>query len=243
MKIDWWTLGLQTVNVIVLVWLLAKFFWRPLAAMIEQRRATAQQLLDDAAAKRTEATTALAAIAKTRAGFAQERDSILAAAHAAAEKAHAARLAQATQEAAALQTAARAAMAAERSAAETAQHAQSSQLAVDIAKRLAARLDGAAVRAAFLDWLLAELRALPAHTRAAAANGDALQMVSATPLTPAEQDQARTAVAAALGTQRAITFSADPALIAGLELRGAHLSVTNSWRADLARIRAELPHG
>ena len=34
MTIDWWTLGLQTVNVIALVWLLGRFFWRPLAGMI-----------------------------------------------------------------------------------------------------------------------------------------------------------------------------------------------------------------
>ena len=39
MTIDWWTLGIQTVNVVVLVWLLQHFFWRPVAAMIEQRRA------------------------------------------------------------------------------------------------------------------------------------------------------------------------------------------------------------
>jgi len=29
MTIDWWTLGLQTVNVAILVWLLQRFFWRP----------------------------------------------------------------------------------------------------------------------------------------------------------------------------------------------------------------------
>ena len=28
MTIDWWTLGLQTINVAILVWLLKRFFWR-----------------------------------------------------------------------------------------------------------------------------------------------------------------------------------------------------------------------
>ena len=42
MTIDWWTLGLQTINVLILIWLLAHFFWRPVAGMIEQRRAAAQ---------------------------------------------------------------------------------------------------------------------------------------------------------------------------------------------------------
>ena len=34
MTIDWWTLGIQAVNVVILVWLLGRFFWRPVAAMI-----------------------------------------------------------------------------------------------------------------------------------------------------------------------------------------------------------------
>jgi len=29
MTIDWWTLGIQTVNVVILIWLLERFFWRP----------------------------------------------------------------------------------------------------------------------------------------------------------------------------------------------------------------------
>ena len=38
MTIDWWTLGIQTVNVVILVWLLGRFFWRPLAAMNRRRQ-------------------------------------------------------------------------------------------------------------------------------------------------------------------------------------------------------------
>ncbi|MDU1693666.1 MAG: ATPase, partial [Bradyrhizobium sp.] len=33
MTIDWWTVGLQAVNVTILVWLLARFFWRPVAGI------------------------------------------------------------------------------------------------------------------------------------------------------------------------------------------------------------------
>ncbi len=39
MSIDWWTLGFQTVNVAILIWLLGHFFWKPVAAMIEAERA------------------------------------------------------------------------------------------------------------------------------------------------------------------------------------------------------------
>src|SRR5208337_3819243 len=103
MTIDWWTLGIQTVNVAILVWLLQRFFWRPVSAMIEQRRAAAQQILAEAEEKRRAATAALAEIERIRAGFAQEREAILVEAHEAGERARAARLEAAGKEAISLQ--------------------------------------------------------------------------------------------------------------------------------------------
>ena len=41
MRIDWWTLGLQTFNVLVLVLILSRFLFRPVAAIIEERRVAA----------------------------------------------------------------------------------------------------------------------------------------------------------------------------------------------------------
>jgi F-type H+-transporting ATPase subunit b len=243
MTIDWWTLGIQTVNVLVLIWLLGRFFWRPIAAMIEQRRTAAQQILADAEAKRSQATAALAEIERTRASFAQEREAILAAAHEAAEQTKTARLAEAATEVASLEAAARTAIEKEKTAAEKAWAERASRLAIDIAERLAARLDGPAVRAAFLDWLLKEIRTLPDPARqAVAANGVALEAISAAPLDPADQERYRKLIGEAFGARPQIAFKADPALIAGLELHGPHLVVSNSWRADLTRILADIRH-
>src|ERR1700722_11414300 len=131
MTIDWWTLGIQTANVVILVWLLGRFFWRPMAAMIEQRRATAQRSLAEAEEKRSQAAAALAEIEHTRAGFAQERAAILAAAHEDAERARAARLAEAAKEAAAVEATAKAALQTEKEAADKAWAEQASRLAID----------------------------------------------------------------------------------------------------------------
>lgn len=243
MTIDWWTLGFQAVNVSILIWLLGRFFWHPLAAMIEQRRVAVHATLAEADAKRAAAVTALAEIDETRAGFAKEHDAILAAARETAEAAHVARLQQAEAEAAALGGAASAAIERDRQAAEQAWSDRASQLAIDIAQRLAARLDGPAVRAAFLDWLLQEIRSLPEFARAAAsANGTVLEATSAAPLDPADQARYRGLIGAALGGQPQIAFKDDPALIAGLELRGPQLVVANSWRADLSRILTDVMH-
>lgn len=244
MTIDWWTLGIQTVNITILVWLLGRFFWRPVAAMIEQRRITAETTLKEAEASRTKAVAALAEIEQTRAGFAAERDAILAAAQEDAARANTARLAEEATAAAAREAAARAAIAKERAEAEAAWARSAASLATEIAGRLAARLDGAAVRAAFLDWLLQGLRALPEPVRQAAAAEDAsLVATTATPLDSAEQDRCRALIGEALGARPEISFMVDPALVAGFELRGPHLEVTNSWHADLARIQKELAHG
>jgi len=241
MLIDWWTLGLQSVNVAVLVWLLGRYFWRPVASMIEQRRAAAQQALADAQAKRSEAAVALAEIENARAGLPGEREAILAAARESAEQARAAILADAAKEAAALDGAATAAVAKEREAAAKVWTERASRLAVEIAERLAQRLSGPAVREAFLEWLLNEIRKLPEPARRAMTADDvALEAASATPLGPEEQERYRARIGEALGSRPQMAFSADPALIAGLELRGPHLVVSNSWRADLAQILADI---
>jgi len=243
MTIDWWTLGIQTVNVVILVWLLGRFFWRPLAAMIEQRRAMAQRLVTEAEGKRSEAVAALAEVERTRAGFAQEREAILAEAYEAAERARVARLEGVAKEASSLEAAAKAAIETEKAEVDKAWAERASRLAVEIAERLVGRLDGPAVRAAFLDLLLAEIRALPDPVRqAVAANGVTLQTISPTPLEPADQQRYRELIGEAFGARPQITFKADPALIAGLELHGPHLVVSNSWRTDLTRILADLTH-
>ena len=243
MTIDWWTLGIQAVNVIILIWLLARFFWRPVAAMIEQRRAAAQTLLAEAEAKRGQATDALTEIERTRAGIDKEREAIIAAAHQAAEEERTTMLDAAAKEVAALEASARTTIGKERDEAEAAWVDRANLLAVEIARRLVARLDGAAVDDTFLDWLLQEIRRLPKAVRSAvAADGVVLEAVSATPLEPADQERYRKLIGEALGACPRIDFKVDAALIAGLELHGPHLVVANSWRADLARILADLAH-
>ena len=50
---------------------------------------------------------------------------------------------------------------------------------------------------------------------------------------PADQERYRELISGAFGVHPQINFEVDAALIAGLELRGPHLVVANSWRADL----------
>ena len=243
MSLDWWTLGLQTANIVILVWLLQRFFWKPIAAIIAERRTAAEKALSEAQAARDKAKLDLAGIDKMRAGFAAERESILGRAREDACHESAAKLKEAGQQADAQVAAAKTGVEKDKAAATRAWATRSSDLAVDIAKRLAARLDGPAVQGVFLGWALKAVRALPETTRAAVA-GSAITLVttSATPLDAAEQTRAAKMIDEAFGGPVRVEFKTDPDLIAGLELRTDHLVVVNSWRADLAKILADLAH-
>lgn len=243
MSIDWWTLAIQAVNVSVLVWLLGYFFWRPVAAMIEQRRAVAVQTLADAKAMEVEAASALAANEHTRAGFALEREALLISAREAAERDRVALIEAAAQDSAAVVVAAKAAIEKDARAADLAWRQQSARLAVDIAGRLCGPLSGAELQATFVDRLIEQLKSLPVAQRHALGSTDVeLQVVSAAPLSADDEANCRERIAATLGGAPRIGFATEPELIAGVELRGPHLAVSNSWRADLDLIGLELAH-
>ena len=99
------------------------------------------------------------------------------------------------------------------------------------------------MRTSFRDWLINTLRALPAAARQKIAADDVtLDAVSAIELVAAEQEQCRALISAAVAGHPRVTFHTDPALIAGLELRGPELAISNSWAADLTTILADLTH-
>ena len=99
------------------------------------------------------------------------------------------------------------------------------------------------MRVAFLDWLLKEIRTLPEPARqAVAAHGVTLEVISASPLDPADEEHYRELIGEAFGSHPQIAFKVGSSAIAGLELHGPHLVVSNSWRADLTQIFADLTH-
>lgn len=244
MKLDWWTLGLQTVNVLILVWLLQRFFWRPVAALIAERRRTAQAMLDDAKSAKDQAAASLAEIAATRAGFAAEREKILAEARADADAASEASLKDARAKADKLRRAAETRISTEKNTADKLQADQAASLAIDIAARLAGRLNGPDITAAFLRWLTDAIEAMTEdEKKAALSDGKGLLLVSAEALKPAEKTRIKAEIASALGGKPDLSFETDATLIAGLELRGAYFALRNSWQADLASIQKDLRHG
>lgn len=238
MRIGWWTLAFQGINFLILVWLMERFFYRPVVAIIEKRRAATAKLLADASAARTEAGTEMAGIAATRQGFAVEREQILAAARKEAESERDAMLKEAAEAAARTRVDNDKKLALERVAMEQAMMQRAGALAVDIARQLLETLPANMALTAFLDALADRMQALPQQTRdlVAAAGSGGFEVVTAAPLDNAQQEQCRKSLESILGAQAAIAFRCDPGLIAGIEIHGGAIVLRNSWRDDLARI-------
>ncbi len=241
MHIDWWTLGLQTVNILVLVWILSRFLFRPVSAMIAARQKAAAQALTEARAAKDEATAEVAKAKEETAWFAASRTDLMKKAVAEAGKEKDFLLAAARKEAEALRAAAKAEIEQARQGEEIAEADRASRLAVDIAARLFEKLPPESRVMAFIDGLAEGVSALPEATRAGiGADGAPVRLKAVRALTDAETEACRAKLAEVLGRPVEIAVEADPNLIAGLEIDAPHAEVRNSFRADLDRIAAEL---
>lgn len=241
MHIDWWTLGLQAVNALVLVWLLAHFLFTPIVKIVGERQQAAAALLADAEAARRAALDARQQAEADAARVAQQRGKALDEAAAEAGALKTSLIAAAHAEAEQLRAAANAEITAARRDAAQADARRASLFALEVAARLLERLPPEARVAGFIDGLAAELAKLPGDLRASLGHAGApLRLVAARALSTVEQDDCQRAISKALGHEAVLSLGVDPAVLAGLELEAPHAIVRNSLRADLSLLQAEL---
>jgi F-type H+-transporting ATPase subunit b len=242
MQIDWWTLAFQTANVLILIWLLARFLFRPVAEIVTRRQNEANELLADAAEVRHQADATRAVVERARANIAAEREGVIADAHTAAQAERTTLLARTNEEITRLRAEADAAISRDRTAIEKTLIDRTRELSVEIARRLIERASPSVAVDAFLAGLCQQVQALPPQDRSAfmPRQDDSIEIVTASPLGAEKAEQIRAAIADAFGGERALAFRTDPAVIAGIELHSRHAVIRNSWRSDLERIREEL---
>lgn len=241
MRIDWWTLALQAINVLVLVWILSRFLFRPIAAIVETRRAEANKLLDEARAVKAEAEVERTAAHEEVERQLRDRDAAMASIASEAEAQKTVLLATARDEAARLRAAAEAEIAdLEKNATKVAAD-RASRLAVDIAAKLLDRLPSGVRVAGFVEGLVDAVARLPEATRGSlATDGVPLRLTAPRALTEAEAQDLRSGLARVLGRDVTLAVDIEPDLVAGLELEAPHASVRNSFRNDLASLAEEL---
>jgi len=241
MHIDWWTLCLQAVNVLVLVWILGRFFFKPVAAIIAARRAAIAETLEEARKVRAQADAEQVKAQQAAAAIAASHADALKKAEAEAKTEMEAILAAACVEADKLREAAAADIARKRQSDAAALADQASRLAADIAGKLLSRLPDESRIAGFVPGLAQSLSELPETVRVGVGtHGAPLRLKAARALTDTESALCQTALSKALGRPVDILVEVAPELIAGLEIDMPHAVVRNSFRADLARIAAAL---
>ncbi|MCA8276529.1 F0F1 ATP synthase subunit B [Burkholderia sp. AU30280] len=245
MRIDWWTLGFQTVNVLVLIWLLSRFLFKPVARIMADRQQAAARLLQDASAARDAAQQDRDKAARDVAEQEAARLKRSSAATVEVEHLKASLLADARAEADALRKAAEAEIEAMKKDALRDNAARASQFAIDIAARLLTTLPAGSLVEGFIEPLAEAVRALPAEDRARLGrDGEMPRLIAPRTLRDDELARCRSMLATALGHDTPIHTDVDPALIAGLELVAPHFIVRNSFRHSLESLKSDLiSHG
>lgn len=244
MHVDGLSIAFQALNFLILAYLLHRFLWRPVTAMLDRRK----KELDDAAAK-AEATTAAAEAGRQR--YEAKLDAVevdraarLAEAEAQIAEARERALGEARDAARAEIEAARAEISEERRAASEEVTREAVGLAVAISRRMLADLGSTSLAGAFLDRICGRIDSMTpaeiAALRADLGERGVLRIATA----PALDDEARARVRARLterlGPVPKVDFVVDDALVAGVEVRFPHARIASSLAHGLEAARKEL---
>lgn len=241
MRIDWWTLAFQTVNVLVLVWLLSRFLFKPVSKIMTERQQAAAALIQEASTARDAAERDRKQAAEQTAALDAFRLQRLGEITTEAELLKTSLVATARTEAAAIRAAAANEIALLRKKAAREDAARATGFAAEIASRLLSRLPPRALVEGFIGPLAHAVSELPNEVRQQLGEqSDPLHLLAPRPLSDDELAQCRAALADALGHETPLQIEANPILIAGLELVAPHVIVRNSFRHDLETLKAEL---
>jgi F-type H+-transporting ATPase subunit b len=237
---NWWTLGFQAVNFLVLVWLLAHFLYQPVMEIMERRKGEVDRAYAEAAAAKAAADSVRTEYEAMRTDAAKAAAKMMDEAKEAVLRERNEMVDQARADAGNIAAAARERIAREREAAERQLRERIARLGVEVARVLLGQsvsADGATPMLA--DRALRMLEEMPRAERERLAGdlgaNSALQVVCAAPLLAHDAELCRKRIAAALGSEVAIDFIQDPELIAGVELRLPHSVLNCSWKESLAQ--------
>jgi F-type H+-transporting ATPase subunit b len=245
MQIDGWTLALQAVNFLVLVWLLQRFLYKPVRRILAQRKEAAAKAFAEAERHQQEADAAKQRFEAAQAALAQERQDMLRDLHRDLDAERSKLLDSARQDADRTIDAARQQIEEERTAAVAELRGEAADLAVELAATLLRKTAAIAPDDALLQRIENELQGLPAEERARlrndlAADGARLTVVTAAALPNGDQDRWRQRLAACLGGDDRTDFVTDPEIVGGAELRLPHAVLKFSLADQLAKAKEAL---
>jgi F-type H+-transporting ATPase subunit b len=245
MNFSWWTFALQAANFLVLVWLLQRFLFKPIKAIVARRKEEISRALTDAATQKHSAELLMQELEARRTQLDAERQKIIDAERAQVAAERQKIIEQARKEADAIREQALKRLDEERIAAGDDLFARTVTLAASLAERFLRELAVPSMEQPFLARVTDYLDKLPAEERAQLVPNPgpgSLSVTTAHLLDSEEQARWREQLARRLGGDSDVTFSADPALIAGAVIALPHAILRFNWRDSLAAALHEL-HG
>lgn len=247
MTISWWTIALQGINFLVLVWLLQRFLYKPAQTVMARRRREVEDAFEKAEQARQAALSEQQQYEHDQAVLEADRQDLFKRAHTEIAADREKVLADARSQADALLAETRAQLDDERRSALSDVKKQVAELAVTMATRLLASLAAepeaaTALAEVALARLDAHLEQLPDAERdrlaADLAGGDeALTVTTAVALDAAARKRWSAALTKHLGDLGTPVYDTDPALVGGVTLRFPHAVLSLAWSEVLERNR------
>ncbi|RMH48594.1 MAG: hypothetical protein D6688_01755 [Alphaproteobacteria bacterium] len=250
MQIDWWTLGLQALNFLVLAWLLTRFFYRPVRRVLAERQARAEAALREAEAREAAAEAERQRLEQARADFEAEKAEAWRAFQERLEAERQSTLAAAEEKAHRIIEKARKDAEAERRRIVGRARADIARLAVTLARRILSAEAPPEDPARLAEATLAALDALPEADRhavsTALSRNGVVEVTTARPLDDAARDPWIRGLRGRFGPGIEVRFSHDPDILGGAILRLPDAEVRNTWSDFLAeaedRLLSEAEH-
>jgi F-type H+-transporting ATPase subunit b len=219
MLIDWFTVGAQAVNFLILVWLLKRFLYKPVLAAVAAREKKIAAQIADAAALETKAQGERADLHQRSEALNREREGLL---RKATEDANAERqrlIESARQESQELHSKLTQALAQERAELGHQLSVRTQAEVFAVARKTLADLAGASLEGRMIEVFIAHLRELPQEHKLTLAGADSVALVrSAFVLPAAGRASIEAAVHECLGAPVTTRFETSPEFICGVEL-------------------------
>ncbi|MEI6349786.1 MAG: F0F1 ATP synthase subunit B [Verrucomicrobiota bacterium] len=233
MLIDWFTVGAQIVNFLVLVWLLKRFLYRPVLDAIDQRERSIRDAIESAARTQADADQARTEFEQKNAALAREQESLLDRARKSAEAERLRSVESARTETAALRAKWMESLAAEARALRDDLTLKAQDEIIAIARQALRDFSGADLEERAASLFVKRLKELDLEERRRIAlalkeSGEAMVVRSAAPVAAAARQQIEAALTELFDPKASARFETNESLVSGFEvaLGGYQLSWT-----------------
>jgi F-type H+-transporting ATPase subunit b len=243
MSFSWWTFALQAANFLILVWLLRRFLFKPVTAIVARRKEELARGTAEASEEKQKALNVQRELQTQRAGIEAERQRAMEELRAQLAAERKKMVDEARAEAEKIRAQAIAQLSEEHDAAAQELFSQTADLAVNIAQRLLGEVALPSIEHAFLSRVLDQLDRLADAERTTLITNlgtNALIVTTAHPLDASEEAQWREQLGKRLGVAADIKFNSDPALIAGAEITFPTAILRFNWRDALTAAASEI---